>query len=142
MSNAFDETVENLRKQGLNSDEILEELSRLFADKEMEKKIRNLLNKICMPVNITGYDCWVDAIKIYKKARGKKLRMMTDIYSPVAKKRGTTTSWAERAMRFAVERVFDRCPVDIIDSVFGNNRDIKRGKLKNSEFLVIMAEQI
>ena len=152
MSNAFDLTVKALREQGLNSDEILEVLSKLSqnlvdfnnkldADVVTEAKIRKILRELCMPVNIKGYNCWVAAIKIYKNG-GKGMSMVRDIYPQVAKACRTTPSKAERVMRTAVEKVFDRCPVDTIDSMFGNNFNIKKRKFTNTEFIVSMAELI
>jgi len=153
MSNAFDLTVKHLREQGLNSDEILEELSKMFPnltlsngkvddEEEIEEKAKKLLNVMCMPINSVSYFYWVMAIKLYKNAHDKKPKMMRDIYSPIAKKYGANISSVERAMRVAVEYTFERCPADTHDHVFRNKFDTQKGKINNSEFLAIMSELI
>ena len=82
MSNVFDVTVDALRKQGLNSDEILEELSKVFqnladtrGESEMEQsttvtKIRKTLQKLGMPAQLRGYNHWVEAIMLYLDSDG------------------------------------------------------------------------
>ena len=74
--NAFDLTVNALREQGLNSDEILQQLSQLFeflktADEtkfkdEVVFKSRIILKKVGVGTNLKGYEYWIEAIKIYK----------------------------------------------------------------------------
>ena len=151
MSNAFDLTVSALREQGLNSDEILNELSKLFKmmehtdkkeaeTKDIETKIKERLDAVYMPCNIRGYDCWVQAIRI-RKERGRA-KLTREIYPEVAKIYGISTMAVERAMKHAVERTFNRCPARIVELEFKNAVSLESGKLTNSEFLVIMAEKI
>ena len=151
MSNAFDLTVNALREQGLNSDEILDELSKLFKmmectgkkdaeTKDIEEKIKEVLNAIYMPCNIKGYDCWVQAIRIHKE-RGRMI-LSKELYPEVAKICGITPQAVERAMRNAIEQVFQRCPEEIIASEFKNAVSPEKGKVTNSQFIVIMAEKI
>lgn len=151
MSNAFDVTVNALREQGLNSDEILNELSNLFKKLEcnrkkdddttdIETKIKELLNSVYMPSHIKGYECWVQAIRIYKE-KGRVM-LSTVLYPEVAKICRITPNGAERLMRYAIERMFERCPAKVIASEFKNAVSYKKGKLTNSEFIVIMAEKI
>lgn len=159
MSNAFDLTVNALREQGLNSNEILKEvvnskeLSKILSnlvdsnpksnpDEVTEAKIKMLLTNLGMPAKLRGYNCWVVAIRIYKNAGSKRLSITRDIYPQVATTLGHSTAMVERAMRVAVERMFDRCPADTIESMFGKNLDIQRGKLTNLEFLVVLSEKI
>ena len=151
MSNAFDLTVTALREQGLNSDEILNELSNLFKmmectdkkeaeTKDVETKIKEALDAVYMPCNIRGHDYWVQAILIRKK-RGR-VKLTGEIYPEVAKIYGTTPVAVERAMKHAVEKTFNRCPARIVELEFKNAVSLESGKLTNSEFLVIMAEKI
>lgn len=159
MSNAFDITVQSLRKEGMNSDEILEEvmnskeLSKLLpnlvdsnkksdCDGDTEAKIKMLLTQLGMPAKIRGYNCWVTAIRLYKNARGKKLLITKDIYPQVATILGLTVAMVEKSMRLAVECMFDRCSADTIESMFGKNLDTQRGKITNLEFLVVLSEKI
>ena len=149
MSNAFDLTVKALREKGLNSDEILEELSQLFrelanseideAEKE-DTKVRNLLNKLGIPGSIKGYGYWRVAIPLYKK--NPNMAIVKGVYTQVAEMYSTTPSRVERGLRHAVKCVFNRCPEKIITEVFGEAYTYKKDSLTNSEFLAILAEKI
>ena len=152
MSNAFDLTVKALREQGLNSDEILEELSQLFQqlvdsnkkiapEESMEGKIRRLLKDVGMPAHIKGYDYWTIAIQLYKKS-GKENIRVGEIYKGVAEMCNSTINCVERAMKLAVQRVLDRCSQATMKEVFGANIERYRGEFTNLEFLAIMAELV
>ena len=147
MSNAFDVTVKALRKQGLNSDEILGELSKLFqklADSNSESateqttiaKIRKTFKKLGIPVEINGYKYWMEAIRLYKESDGTF--SMKEIYAKITEKYGITYSKAERCMRFAIECVEE----DVVKKMFGNNVSSITGKPKIKQFLAVVSEQI
>lgn len=152
MSNAFDVTVDALRKQGLNSDEILGELSKLFqklADSSSESateqttiaKIKKALKKLGMPVQIRGYKHWVDAIMLYIESDG--MLKMGEIYTKIAEKYGISYSKAERTMRLAIEHVFDEyAEEEVVKEMFGKNMSSVTGKPRNKQFLFVLAEQI
>jgi len=150
MSNAFELTVNALRKQGLNSDEILEEMSELFQKlaqtnkapakpKTTEEKIRRLLKRAGMPIHVKGYECWVEAMRIYKQNESMK---MSQIYKEVADIHGTTPSAIERLMRYAAGYAFKNYPKNNIESFFGSKAYIDKEKLSNIEFLTILADKI
>lgn len=149
--NAFDLTVNALRAQGLNSEEILRELGCIFqkltdsvADtpKATETKIRELLKEIGMPSHLDGYEYWVVAIQIYKKKVGK-VSMTKDIYPNVAKIcKDTTSRRVERSMRSAVEKALNRCPGDIVVEFFGNSISPKSCMVPNKEFIATIAKKV
>ena len=147
--NAFDLTVNALRAQGLNSEEILRELGCIFqkltdsvddTPKATETKIREFLKKIGMPSHLDGYEYWVVAIQIYKK-NGMSL-ITKEIYPQVAEIYKTTPSSVEKSMRNAIGVAFERGAEDIITKVFGNSISPKRGIATNVEFLATIAEQV
>lgn len=151
MSNAFDLVVSALREQGLNSNQILEELSVLFqklvdsdkdfgTDESKEKKIRRVVDMVCMPKHIKGYRYWVEAICYYMECE-VELKMIA-IYDYVAQKCGDTPANTERAMRYAVEKVFNECPKDIRQIVFGNKISSKANKPTILQFMTALLEQI
>ena len=152
MCNAFDVTVEALRKQGLNSDEILGELSKLFqkfADFSIESakeqstvtKIQKILKKLGMPVQLKGYKYWVDAIEFYVENGG--MLKIGEIYTMVAEKYEVSYTKVERNMRFAVEHAFDEyVDPEVAEAMFGKNKSSVTGKPRNRQFLIVLAEQI
>lgn len=149
--NAFDLTVVALREQGLNSDQILEELSRLFkklseATEEYqildttEIRIKEVLKKLCVPTKLNGYKYWIDAIRLYKKV--DKIKMM-DMYYQIAQIYDSTSVSVSKAMELAVEKCVQKCSTETLKSVFGDNISFKYGsKPKNSEFLTAVADLI
>ena len=150
MSNAFDLTVNALRSQGLNSDEILEEMSKIFQKlaetssnpakpETTEEKIRELLKEVALPIHVTGYEYWMEAIRVYKKNKNMN---MSEIYNEVADICGTTPSKVERGMRYAAEYAFKKYPKDSIESFFGSKAYVQRKRLTNTEFLTILASKI
>ena len=150
----FDFTVKTLRQQGLNSDEILEELSKLFNEgkynmQELENegskeyRIRKALKILGVPCHLKGYECWEIAIQIYKKNKMKKKFSMTkEIYPQIAEILEVSPSIVERRMRIAVDKAFERCPEEVIQEIFGNSYSHKKHKPTNVEFLTALAEQI
>lgn len=149
--NAFDLTVIALREQGMNSDQILEELSRLFKKLSeatessqiidtTEIRIKEILKKLCVPIKLNGYRYWVDAIKLYKKV--DKIKMM-EIYYQIAQVYESTSVSVSKAMELAVERAVQECPRETLKSVFGNNIAFEYGcKPKNIEFLSTIAAML
>ena len=149
MDNAFDLTVNALRRKGLSSDQILEELSKLFQgfanlanqyEISVETKIRTMLKQLGMPIDIDGYNHWVCAIEIYNSTT-EQLNMQ-DIYKRVAEKCGIKPKRVERTMRFAVERAFNNCEDEKVKETFAKCISAKTGRPKNRQFLVILSEQI
>ena len=151
MSNAFDLTVEALRKSGLNSDQILDELSKLFrkmaetnnvsGETELiEMNATSLLKKLGVPIHVKGFEYWKKAIILYKKTTGK--RSLEKIYNDVADDCDTTPSKVERAMRYSIEYAFKKCNPKDIEATFGSKVYMERNKITNKEFLFILAEQI
>ena len=151
MSNAFDVTVNALRENGLNSDQILKELSKLFQkmaetmecldEKEVvEKKVISLLKKVGVPVHLKGFEYWKEAIIMYKEAKGKLT--LERIYREVAGVYGTTSSKVERSMRYSVEYAFKKCPKEDIEATFGSRIYVDRKNITNREFMAILAKQI
>lgn len=136
----FDIIVANMRKEGMNSEDILKKLSKHFHQQEEYDAIRKLLNKLGMASNITGYECWVTAIRLCK---GKKSISITgEVYPKVAKINKTTPHNAERRMRYAMEYVFQNCPQEILVSVFGEAICSKEKAITNKKCLAILAQQI
>ena len=150
MSNAFDVTVNALRENGLNSDQILKELSKLFQkmaetmecldEKEVvEKKVISLLKKVGVPVHLKGFEYWKEAIIYYKETGNAN---MEEIYQEVAWNCKTTSSKVERSMRYSAEYAFKKCSKEDIETTFGSKVYMERSKITNKEFLTVLAYQI
>ena len=148
--NAFDLTVNALREQGLNSDEILQQLSQLFeflktADEtkfkdEVDFKTRIILKKVGVGTNLKGYEYWIEAIKIYKN--NKNVSMSKELYPQIAGIFGVKSSKVQESMRHAVKISFARCPTEVVNQIFGEALVLERRTPTVKEFLSALADQI
>lgn len=150
---AFDITIEALRKEGLKSDEIIEVISNMlnsineFGDstrskktyrETKERKVRELLLKIGITRNIKGYNYLVEAILLYDEDTSKQITGY--IYPKVAEKFNSTKERVERAIRHAIEKCFNNMDAEAIYFFFGNTVGIRQGKPTNAEFIALCSE--
>lgn len=98
-------------------------------------EISQTLCELGMPTNLLGYQYLRYAIHAAMR-EPEILRAMTkELYPQVAGEFRTTATGVERAMRHAIEVVWDRGNVEILESYFGYSVDPNRGKPTNSEFI-------
>ncbi len=98
-------------------------------------KISKLLIKLGMPVKLKGFWSWGQAIEYCYQNKIVRPAMTLMLYPLVAEKCGSTPERIERQMRNAVEMVWDRGDMDLVEKIFGYSVSPNRGKPTNSEFL-------
>mgnify|MGYP002573128415 CR=1 FL=1 len=64
------------------------------------------------------------------------------LYPTIAKKRQTTSSRVERAIRHAIEVAWSRGKMDTINDLFGYTVSTGKGKPTNSEFIALIVDKI
>ena len=64
------------------------------------------------------------------------------LYPTIAKKRQTTASRVERAIRHAIEVAWSRGKMDTINDLFGYTVSTGKGKPTNSEFIALIVDKI
>lgn len=156
--NEFDLTVSNLRSKGLNSDQILEELSILFrkgksegkanpwnekepmllTNKHKENKLSDILLKIGIPRHLVGYSYIIKAVLLYES--NTKLRIVKDIYNSIAEEFNSSIPCIERGIRVAIECAFQRGDPDVLDEMFGKTVSYSKDRPTNLEFIARCAE--
>lgn len=109
---------------------------------ELEQTIMEFLRKMGMPANVKGYNYSLRAIQFCVVDPSYVDELTKRLYVDVAAYYNTTPSRVERAIRHAVEKVFDRGDIEYIYEVFGNTLNVKKGKLTNGEFLAASANEI
>lgn len=109
---------------------------------DIDGMIADMLKDIGMPQHVKGYYYVTLAIKLCVERHDYLDAITKELYPEIAKEWGTTGSRVERAIRHAIELVFDRCDIRTIMSIFGNTTSIGRGKLTNSEFIAFCANEI
>ena len=104
----------------------------------MEEKIYDILNELGVSFNLSGRDYIVRAVSlIYENGR---MAMTKEVYPQIAAEFEKTGSRVERAIRNAVEKVFNNGSIKAIEKYFGCNISYTLGKLTNSEFIYGLVE--
>ena len=106
-----------------------------------EVPIYQSLKLLGVPANLKGYRYLTKALELELVEPGAIDRMTKYMYPEIAKACETTSSRVERAIRHAIEVVFDRTDPSVVYDYFGNTGSM-RGKLTNTEFIAAVAEHI
>ncbi len=105
----------------------------------MEEKIIKLLLSLGIAPNLKGFRACVYAIELILKDPNVLDKITARLYPEVAKRLRTTAPSAERAIRHAVERMFEYQTYDQIVGTLGLETNRQKGKYTNSEFLGLCA---
>lgn len=105
-------------------------------------EISQTLRELGMPANLLGYQYFRFAI--HAAVRNPEiLRAITKkLYPHVAREFHTTATGVERAMRHAIEVVWNRGNIEILEKYFGYTVDPNRGKPTNSEFVSQIVDKL
>lgn len=108
----------------------------LFSgEKELEKRIANLLKEIGVPTNVLGYRYLRTAIKFAYNTE-TPISITKVLYPEIAKVHQTTPNRVERAIRHAIELSYDNgYSMDVLNRIFGNTILPSKGKPTNSQFI-------
>lgn len=99
------------------------------------------LKLLGVPASLKGYRYLIKALTMELENPGAIDRMTKYMYPEIAKAFDTTASGVERAIRHAVEIVFDRTDPNVTYDYFGNVESMK-SKLTNTQFIAAVAEHI
>ena len=94
-------------------------VSAEYERQNLESDVTQILHEIGIPAHIKGYQ-----------------------YPTIAKKRQTTSSRVERAIRHAIEVAWSRGKMDTINDLFGYTVSTGKGKPTNSEFIALIVDKI
>ena len=108
----------------------------------IEVAIYRALKELGMPASLLGYVYIRDAI-LMVEANPEVIRQMTKtVYPTIAIKHNTTHSRVERAIRHAIEYVYDNTDPEVLWSFFGNTTKMRSGKLSNTQCISGLLEYI
>lgn len=151
--NAFERTIDALQKQGMNSDEILEELKILFRhltkditvsnedDKiVLENRIKKLLFNIGMPSHLSGYDYIIKAVMMYMENPSQKLTQ--DIYPAIATEFNTTEGGVKWAIGYAIKTCWKKCDFEVLHSMFGETVNSEKKVPTRVKFIAMCANYL
>lgn len=109
--------------------------------REVREEIIQSLKEISVPPHLKGYAFMKTGLEICLENPGILETVTTEFYPQIASIHLTTPSRVERAIRHAIECIYDRGNASALEEWFGYP-DYKKGKLTNSEFFARMAENI
>jgi len=120
------------------------ELRALPAERnrDLHNLIVNHLKYLGAPMQIKGYPMLVEAIYLAVQEPERVHAITSALYPKVGEACHATGSQVERNLRHIVERIWDRCRVEVMEEYFGNSLDMTRDKPNNSEFIATVAEHI
>lgn len=108
----------------------------------MEQIVTNMIHDIGVPAHIKGYTFLRDAILMAIDNVDILNYITKGLYPDIAKKRNTTPSRVERAIRHAIEVAWSRGNIDILEYIFGYTINNSKGKPTNSEFIALITDRI
>lgn len=100
-------------------------------------KIHNYLMEINVPVSNRGFDYLHDAIKIMMEDNLRKNNII-GLYTSVGDLHEEHCSNVERCIRYSINKCFSNTDKGKLSEIFGEV-NVKRGRIKNSEFIAISA---
>ena len=134
-------TLNAMQKAGMTPEEILDELTsegEKAPSVNVEPKgtrtdiafVKRYLREVVgIPTHIKGYNYIATAVTMYKQ----DMPMTKELYPMVAKQYGTTASRVERAIRHAIETIWD-IKFDLPE-ILGISVSPDKGKPANSQFI-------
>lgn len=111
----------------------------------MTKRIHDILRELGVPANLKGHEALTIGIELVISDPTYLNRgVTTRLYPEIAQRMTipTTASRVERAMRHAVEYMYDSTTPDVLQYYFGNTASLRKGKLTNSQFIAQVALKI
>ena len=111
----------------------------------MTKHIHGILQELGVPANLKGHEALTIGIELVVQDPTYLNRGVTKrLYPEVAKQMSipTTAARVERAMRHAIEFIYDNTTPDVLQYYFGNTASLRKGKLTNSQVIAQVALKI
>ena len=113
-----------------------------YMEQNLENDVTQMLHEIGIPAHIKGYQYLRDAIIMSVNDKEMLGSVTKILYPTIAKKRQTTPSRVERAIRHAIEVAWSRGKMDTINELFGYTVSTGKGKPTNSEFIALIVDKI
>lgn len=102
----------------------------------------DLMRELGVGPALLGFEYLVCAVGLVVEDGGYLGRMTKGLYPDVARRFGTTAARAERAMRHAIARTFERGGREELEGLFGNCISAERGTVTCSEFTAGCAREV
>jgi len=108
----------------------------------LEQRVTEVIHSLGIPASLVGYKYTRAAIILSVKNANAIDQITSILYPTIAKQFDTTPSRVERAIRHAIEVMWDRGDTEVLTSYFGYTVSGLKGKPTNSEFIALIADNI
>lgn len=117
-------------------------LKEIRISKDKKVLISNLLHEMGIPANLLGYQYLKSAISLSYENEEYLNAFVKKLYPEIAKLHNSTPTRVERAIRHAVEMVWEKGNIKLLNEIFGSCFDNSKGKTKNSVFISVIVDRI
>mgnify|MGYP002559033822 CR=1 FL=1 len=134
-------TIEDLIN-GLNN-MVGKEKQKEIPEENLEEIVSKLLREMGVAPSLKGYDYLRIAIILTMENKELYLHNITKaLYPDIAKRKNTTSSRVERAIRHAIETAWSKGNIEKIDKIFSYTISPHKGKPTNSEFIAAIVDDL
>lgn len=140
--------IEEVKKAISNMEEIILCLEKITPGPSISFKgnvteqTTSILLKLGCSTHLLGYDYVKTAIVMAYEDKRILKSITKKLYPEIAKKYNTEASRVERAIRHAIDKMWERGDLDIQEEIFGNTVDPKKGAPTNSSFIATVVEYL
>lgn len=136
-----DETLKaQLREEASNA--LLTDTTPAHISPDIDDVIEDLLKEIGIPCHLKGHEHLCCAIKLCYSDKKYIEQITKELYPTVSVRCDTTSTRVERAIRHAIECVWNTRDIDNATVIFGNTLAINKGKPTNGEFLSACTKEV
>lgn len=111
-------------------------------NERIEAIVSTMLMEVGVSPSLVGYEYLKQAIILVFKDKTRLRKVTKLVYPEVALMCNTTSTRVERAIRHAVETLYNTSDMERISEYLGNTMNLHTGKVTNSTFIAGMAERM
>ena len=117
----------------------LTEQENTFA---LEVKVKGILRRLGVPINLIGYQYLVDGIILGVTDRESMKNKQKVFYPKIAEKNGTTFSRVEGSIWTAIDTTCKKGNQQELEKLFGKGVDYRKKKIPNGKFIGTIVEYL
>ncbi|MBQ6935545.1 MAG: response regulator [Clostridia bacterium] len=115
--------------------------SEIYRD-ESEVIITNIIQQLCVPAHLKGYNYLRYAIKLCVDSPVLTNTITKELYPDIAINYSVTSGSVERNIRTAIELAWQRGSEDVFSKYFGYNKKMRKNRPTNAEFIARISDEI
>ena len=141
------QVLEVCRDKGVTIEDLINGLNNVvgkeISEGNLEEIVSKLLREIGVAPSLKGYDYLRIAIILTMENKEQYLHNVTKaLYPDIAKRKKTTSSRVERAIRHAIETAWSKGNIEKNNKIFSYTISPHKGKPTNSEFIAAIVDDL